>query len=367
MTGVRSGTRRSARRWWWTVHKWGGLLLAAVFALIGLSGTTLVIEDGLDRLIHPRRYAVTGEGHQSYARYLATARTVAQPGERAANIVRSVGTGPLTVTLVSRSAGAARRLVYLDPATARVLDVATPAGGVMRLVHRLHGSLLVPVIGRTIVGWVGLALALSCLSGLVLWWPRSGGVRRALSWRRGAGVAANLHRLAGAGIALPLLVLALTGAWISFPNVAAALSGEDRTRGAARLAGMLAPPLARPALKIDAVVARARPLAPAAPLRTIILPTERSADWTLAYDTQPMLTVAVADDSGVAARGLVLGSVAGDSSVGQIVRRVHDGTGMGRVWNGVIALAGLAPTLFGITGVALWWRRRVTRDASRPA
>ncbi len=337
-----------------------------MFVLIGLSGTALVIDDGLDRLTHPRRYAVTGEGHQSYARYLAVGRTVAQRGERAANIVRPAGTGPLTVTLVSPSAGAARRFVYLDPATARVLDVATPDGGVMRLVHRLHGSLLVPAIGRTIVGWVGLTLALSCLSGLVLWWPRSGGIRRAFGWRRGAGPATNLHHVAGAGIALPLLVLALTGAWISFPNVAAVLSGEDRTRGAVRLAGMLAPPLARPALAIDTVVARARPLAPAAPLRTIILPTERSADWTLAYDTQPMLTVAVADDSGVAARGLAPGSAAGGSSVGQIVRRVHDGTGMGRVWNGVIAIAGIAPTLLGITGVVLWWRRRASRAASRP-
>lgn len=341
-----------------------------MFALIGLSGTALVIEDGLDRLIDPRRYAVTGEGYQSYARYLATARTVAQRGERVANIVRPIGAAPLTVTLVSPAGGGAqstRRLVYLDPATARVLDVATTDGGVMRLVHRLHGSLLVPVIGRTIVGWVGLTLALSCLSGLIVWWQRSRGIWRAFGWQRGAGLATNLHDVAGAGIALPLLVLALTGAWISFPNVAAVLSGEDRARATARLAGMLAPPLARPALAIDTVVARARPLAPAAPLRTIILPTERSADWTLAYDTQPMLTVAVADDSGVAARGLAPGSVAGGSSVGQIVRRVHDGTGMGRVWNGVIVLAGIAPALLGITGVALWWRRRATRKVSHTA
>jgi uncharacterized iron-regulated membrane protein len=353
------------RRLWFQLHKWIGLLLVVLIVPIALSGAALVWGEALDRLLDPARHATSGTTLLPLQRYLDTAQQRASAGLVVANVVLPDGAGPVAVTLVAPPRAGERRpartMVYLDPPTARVLDIADNRRGVMRTLHLLHGSLLIPGIGRQIVGWIGIALMVSCFTGLWLWWPVVGRWVRGLRWRRQATVDANLHHLAGFWIALPLSVLSLTGAWISFPRAFGALVGEA-PRDPGLMARMLAPPLARPALSIDQAVARGRPLGPAAAIRTIVLPTQRNADWTLAFATQPMVTVAIADDSGVAARSAAFGA-GGSGSVAQTMRRLHDGNGMGPAWQVLIFLGGVLPVVLGVTGVLMWWRARRWRKA----
>lgn len=42
-------------------------------------------------------------------------------------------------------------------------------------------------------------------------------------------------------------------------------------------------------------------------------------------------------------------------------RSVHDGEGMGIVWQAIIFMAGLMPTILGITGLWMWLRMRAIR------
>lgn len=355
----------ATRRWWFQVHKWIGLVLAILIVPISLSGAALVWDEGLDRLLSPARYATSGAALLPLRRYLGAARAQAQDGKRIANIMLPADDGPVAVTLLSSpgeggdAARPPRTMVYLDPPTARVLDVADTGTGVLRTLHRLHGSLMLPGIGRQIVGWVGVAMMLSCFTGLWLWWPLTGRWVRGLRWGRHRETDANLHHLAGFWIALPLFILSLTGAWICFPAAFGALVGDAPRRGGPMMAADR--PLDRPALAIDDVVARGLPLAPDAALRTILFPTEHQSDWTLAYDIQPMGTVAVADDSGVAARSASFEG--GGRSVAQWMRRLHDGTGMGRLWQTIIFVGGVLPGLLAVTGVLMWWRARHWRTA----
>lgn len=352
----------AARRLWFRIHQWIGLLLAIVIVPVALSGAALVWGEGLDRLANPRRYATTGTAMLPLARYVAAGQAHRDAGERVANLVLPAGEGPVTVTLVPTGEARGRRFVHLDPPTARVLDVASSRAGLVRFLHRLHGSLLVPGVGRQIVGWIGVALMLSSLTGLWLWWPTVGRWVRGLRWRRHAEPVANLHYLAGFWIALPLFVLALSGAWISFPRFFGALAGEGAAARPRPM--MLAPPLERPALGIDAVVAAARPSAPDAPLRTVILPTMRNADWTLSYDTRPLATVTVADDSGTVAPGTAAAADPG-VTVARLMRRLHGGTGMGLGWQVVIFLAGPGTALLAVTGVLMWRRTRGARGKKK--
>ena len=69
----------------------------------------------------------------------------------------------------------ARVSVWLDPSDARLLDRANSDAGAVRFLHVLHGNLQIPGVGRQIVGWIGVAMLLSSLTGLWLWWPLSGG------------------------------------------------------------------------------------------------------------------------------------------------------------------------------------------------
>jgi hypothetical protein len=47
------------------------------------------------------------------------------------------------------------------------------------------------------------------------------------------------------------------------------------------------------------------------------------------------------------------------------MRQVHDGADMGLVWRWIITIAGVAPTVLGVTGVVMWLRRRARRRAIR--
>ena len=73
----------------------------------------------------------------------------------------------------------------------------------VRVMHVLHGSLMVPGWGRTIVGWVGVFMFVSCLTGIWLWWPITGSVRRGFRWKRQNSTNANLHHQIGFWVAGP--------------------------------------------------------------------------------------------------------------------------------------------------------------------
>ncbi|WP_375397799.1 PepSY-associated TM helix domain-containing protein [uncultured Sphingomonas sp.] len=349
-------TKFQLRRWWFQVHQWIGIALAILIVPLSLSGAALVWHDALDRAINPQRSVVTGTRLLPADAYAAAAQARLRPGERIAQLTLPEQGGPVLVSAAAdapaRPGPPLRTNIYLDPPTARVLDVASSSAGPVRFLHVLHGSLQIPGIGRTIVGLVGIAMLLSSVSGLWLWWPTVGRWTRGLRWRRRPDTNANLHHLFGFWIALPLFVLSLTGAWISFPRAFGALVGE----GGVPTRVPPARPAARVTLPVDVAVARARAVA-AGEVRAITWPTERKPDWNIEVGAR---TVLVADDDGVA---VLAPERAGQGGVARLMRRVHDGEGMGPVWQAVIFAGGLAPVVLAVTGLVMWWRARRWRGA----
>jgi uncharacterized iron-regulated membrane protein len=341
-------TKQAWRRTWFQVHKWIGLCLAILVIPLSLSGAALVWDHTLDRLANPGRYAVSGTATLPPSRYVAAAQRVLGPGERIASLTWPDGRGPVLVSAAPpapakpRPGPPVRTNVYLDPPTARVLDRASSASGLVRFVHVLHGSLQIPGWGRTIVGLIGVAMAASCLTGLWLWWPMVGRWARGLRWRRHRHTDTNLHYLTGFWVALPLFILSVTGVLISFP----VLTGGG---GARRPPPAL--PRERAALDVGMVVAKAGTLGRGR-ATAVTWPTTRSADWTVAFG--PVRSVKIADDTGTA----VAAPGRGPGTGGSLVRRIHDGTGMGPVWQAIIFVGGIIPALLAVTGIIMWWRAR---------
>ena len=347
------------RRTWFQVHKWIGLILAILIIPLSISGAALVWHDQLDTIVNPARYRVSGDALLAPDAYAAAARAALKPGDRIAQITMPEDDGPVTVAATPgkvakvRGGPPVRTMVYLDPPTARVLEVAPSNAGVVRFLHVLHGSLQIPGVGRQIVGWIGVAMLVSSFTGLWLWWPTVGKWVRGLRYRRHRNTDTNLHYLMGFWIALPLFVLSLTGAWISFPAFFAALSGGGGgpQRGPDRAAMMRAKPLDTPAQSLDVVIARASAVG-RGELRSIAWPTTLSADWTVNFGGGS--AVKVADDSGVA----VAAPSRQRGGIALLMRRIHDGEGMGIVWQVIIFLGGILPAALAITGVIMWWRAR---------
>ncbi|WP_375401856.1 PepSY-associated TM helix domain-containing protein [uncultured Sphingomonas sp.] len=340
--------KQAWRRTWFSVHKWIGLLLAALIIPVSFSGAVLVWHEEIEHAIHPERFAVTAGPAIGADAYLQAARGAIGAGDRVSSLAmpRDGEAAVVSATAAPGKGGPpVRTSVYLDPPTARVMAVARSDEGLLRVLHILHGSLYVPGVGRQIVGWIGVAMMLSAFTGLWLWWPAMGRWTRGLRWRRHPNVETNLHHQMGFWIALPLFVLSLTGAWISFPAFFGKLSGEARPAGG----GGRPVPVATPKSAVADVLAAGG----GAAVTNIAWPTDRKPAWTL-RTADGQLSV---DD----ATRVVTHEPAPATGIARLMRQVHDGTGMNIVWRVAIFLGGLIPVVLAVTGVIMWWRARVRR------
>lgn len=363
------------RRLWLNVHLWIGVGLLVALIPLGISGALLVWHEPLDQLLHPHRFTVSrSTADLAPSRYLAAAQgafgaeaTVTRlrfPGEDGGPVIAS---GRMTGK-TAPGARPASLTAWIDPGTARVLDVAETRGEFLGVMHRLHGSLMIPGFGRKVVGWLGWAMTASCLTGLWLWWPRNGALLKALRWRRSPSVFDNLHHRVGFWVLVPLLVVSLTGVYIAFPQTSRALFGvaESGPRGEAGGPRGQERPLTAPNLTIDAAVAAARAAAPGAAPASVALPGQgRRPSWRIemarpgATDT---LTLQVADADGEVRTAPA--RTASDT-LSPLMRRLHDGRDMGLAWQALLVISGIAPPLLGVTGVIMWLRRRARRRALR--
>jgi uncharacterized iron-regulated membrane protein len=352
---------------WFSVHKWTGLLLAVLIIPISLTGSALVWHDWLDETVNPQRHAVTGAPALTPSAYAASAQAALAPGDRILSIrYPEHEGGPVAVTAASAprpgAARPSRTSLWLDPANGAVLDKAGSDAGLVRVFHALHGSLMVPGWGRTIVGWVGIFMFGSCLTGLWLWWPLTGSVRRGLRWRRQDSTNANLHHQLGFWILLPLAMLSFTGLWISFPGVFSNFEARQGQSGAPdRARAIRARPLERTALSADSALAAARPRSAGA-LTTISWPTDQSPTWKIAFAGEGGTSeVEIADASGKVKPP----RPPSPETLARTIRRWHDGTGMGPVWRAVIFVGGIVPALLAVTGILMWLRSRRWRSELR--
>jgi uncharacterized iron-regulated membrane protein len=348
---------------WWTLHRWIGLALAVLLVPIAVSGALLVWHDHLDALVHPGRYAVTGSAPMPPSAYVASAGAALERGVQAAAVRFPERDGwPVVVTArgAPRAEGGPPRIVnvYLDPPTARVLDVVDFRSSLIGVLHRFHENLTIPEYsGRAIVGWVGVGMLLLSLTGIWLWWPRSGAFLPGLRWRRSAHTTANLHHLFGFWVSIPLAVVSFTGIYLGFPQAArqvmssiAPMTPQSQRPGFG--------PIARDTqLTPEAAFETALKAQPDARAAVIFLPTA-NAMWRVQLRkpaSDEIVTVTIDDRSGAVERQA--DALAGDRAA-QWMRWIHEGSHSGTAWQAIVFLTGVFPLVFAVTGVVMWWRGR---------
>ncbi|MFO1398575.1 MAG: PepSY-associated TM helix domain-containing protein [Burkholderiales bacterium] len=204
---------------WLQVHLWLGLTLGVVGALLGISGSLLVYDDVLDGWLHPARHAITAPAAgPSMPQFAQRAEETVGPGARATGVrMPDLEAGPVVV-FVRAQGGSGFQRVYLDPPTARVLDVASGTD-FLGWLHNFHGALaLRDSYGREIVGVAGIAMLISSLTGLYLWWPRGRWRNAIFGFRRNFPLHRNLHYTFGLWGLVLLTLLSFTGIVIAFPD-----------------------------------------------------------------------------------------------------------------------------------------------------
>jgi len=358
---------RALRRILFLLHLWIGLGLGLLLVALGLSGSVLVYDDVILDLLAPMPRAAAQGTPLSLDRIIAAARA------------STPARGPATVTPASRAGeparvriGAAGRRapgapppvqITVDPVSGAILGNA-PATlpPILTFAHQLHGNFLMAQPGRRFVGWLGLAMVILGLSGLVLWWPRAGQWKNAFIVRRtarGLRFHRELHGMLGIWMYAVFIAVSFSGmalAWpqlMGMPNVGA---NAHPTPVVDALAG------AEP-IGADAALALVQAKVPGMTLRSVMVPQRRAIE-----QGQP-ISVSFFSHGAVGAtatvdplRAQVLEVRDPSANFMAWQRPLHQGL-LGPVWRFLVFLSGLLPAIFVFTGVAMWLKKRRNRMA----
>lgn len=233
--GLPGYSRRARRRAWLQVHLWLGLCAGLLLSVAGITGSVLVFHHEIDEWLHPRSLLVVDRGGESFYRPIAELQAAAAAALPAG--------ARLAGATYPRHDEAAFSFRYAMPAPAGGQDLvqvlvnpydATVTGAIKRreagrllpasfigFMFELHYALLAGTTGELILGIVSVALVLSLLTGLVLWWPLDGKWRRVLLIKPGAGPVRrnyDLHQTSGFYFLPVLLAVLISGIYWVLPR-----------------------------------------------------------------------------------------------------------------------------------------------------
>jgi uncharacterized iron-regulated membrane protein len=352
-----------------TFHVWAGLSIGALFCILSLSGSVLVLRPAIEDLLRPawtpksdaRPPQVLTEAGNNIARRWPDARILSvafpeKPGDPIEFGVRAPEGDELRV--------------FADARSGEVLG--TFALPWVEWLTDLHHHVLVESIGKKVVGFIGIFLALSSLTGLLIWVRRTDrwrlfGKRQGAVWQY---TKVDLHRSVGAiGNAL-LLFVAVTGIVIAFPQTITQLLG-----GPAPPRPVVAAENPGARTTLEGYIAAAERAVPGGAVRQLRLPTTPRRPITarirMPGDLRQGGSTRVNLEPGT---GRVLSLDRPEDwpipkSIVQAATPLHYGEWGGMALRIAWFLVGLMPPVLFITGVMMWWvpfgaRRKAARKAA---
>jgi uncharacterized iron-regulated membrane protein len=374
------------RRLLFQLHMWIGLILGLLLALLGLSGSVLVYDDAIADFLSPPPHAATQGEALPLNRIVQVARGVAGQAPLQIVLPRDAGDA-VTVRAGSispmgpmpeRRAQPGRRArgeraasegprggmqIFIDPVSGAVLATRkTMLPPLLMYAHQLHGNFLMGRDGRAFVGWLGVAMLLLGVTGLVLWWPKRGQWKYAFFVRRtakGLRFHRELHAATGIWIFVVFMAVSFSGVAIAFPNTMGPLFGAPAQPAFNLREGpAIAPGNGVPAMGPDAALALARKALPDATVTSVSVPARSDRTIVVNMLAHGAVGANVYIDPW---RGAVVGTRDPSQSFLAWQRPVHQGVGLGPVWRALVFLSGFVPTLFVVTGVIMWAKKRKRR------
>jgi uncharacterized iron-regulated membrane protein len=351
------------RRTLFTIHMWVGLILGVLLAALGLSGSLLVYDDAIADFLNPAPHTVTQGPTLPLDRIAAAARVAAKaqglvrgslqimlpqaPGEAISVRVGQISPmGDMRKPNAPRPAGLQ---IFIDPASGVILasrKALLPP--ILTFAHQLHGNFLMGRDGRTlVVGPLGAAMLILGVSGLVLWWPKRGQWKFAFFVRRtarGLRFHRELHAATGIWIFVVFMMVSFSGVVLAWP----------RAFGAPPRDAVTVEPLDGATIGPDRAIAVARAAVPGIKVQSIMLPARADQAISVNYLSNGAMAAVVLVDP---YRGRVLAVRDASQSAIAWQRPVHQGS-LNPVWKFLVFLSGLVPTLFVVTGTAMWLTKR---------
>jgi uncharacterized iron-regulated membrane protein len=203
------------------LHLYLAIALCIPLVLQGLSGSIMAFRSEISNAILSYKYDLA-EGELASAEEIITAAQNA--------VDKELVPAPLKIpekkgdfTKVRFNKSGEKKLVaevILDPVSLKILEVNDPKKNFFRLTKKFHEDLFIPgKIGKNLVGIFGITMLFMASSGLFLWWPKRGFLKRALTFKfadKGKKFHRDLHGAAGFWLMLPLLAVSITGIYLIY-------------------------------------------------------------------------------------------------------------------------------------------------------
>ena len=362
----------AARRWWLRLHRWLGLGLGLVLALVALTGASLIVLEPLDQRLHRELFVAAAPSAPAASLDAVRHAVVQRHGPQASFTLRPPRASDETFQV--RVSGPWHGTTYLDPATARILGQRGEQEGLFNFLFELHSALLLGENGKPLLAAIALSYLFLLATGLVLWWPRNwwqawrmrfdGGATRSLF---------DLHRVAGSLLGLVIAVSVASGAymaWKPLSRLVTSVAGDAPAKPPA------VAPVPGAAASLQAMAGTAQALFPQALIGYIQLAPQRSKPvrfrMKLPDDPHPngLTSVWFHPTTGAVLAVHRWDQLDAGTKGNSYIYPLHTGELGGVAHEALNAVSGFTLFGLGVTGGWLWWRRRRDKAsalAGRPA
>ena len=209
--------RRGLSRPIWKIHHVLGLFTAIPLIIISLTGAILVRYDWVEAIADPQLFRKPAPGEVTRPLKELMEEVVQRNPSHQPRFIELPGNPTRNVTLTVETESE-RRQILLDPISGDAIVTRALLQGARRWLLRLHDSFFLSDPGEAFVGFCGLLLLASALTGL---WIHRGAIRSLFRFRLHNRVGrifwGELHRQTGVWSLTLLAIWALTGMLLTLP------------------------------------------------------------------------------------------------------------------------------------------------------
>lgn len=316
------------------IHLWTGIGVGLYVVAISVSGSAIVFRNEIYKNASPgpRLVAISGPRLSRDALKQAVHRD--HPGYSISYIWEAKRPNEATEVWIEKDGVKKPHTIgrLVDPFTGQDLGPSRPwAIGATAWMSDLHTNLLAGDTGRKVNGVLAIFVTALGITGLLLWWPGTGRVKRSLkidfrsNWKR---LNWDLHSVVGFWMFAFVFIWGVTGIFLVFPKPFQVVVNHFSPLQVYALESSIEQPAAQPGLASGVTILRVADETPARPVRRRRPPRGSNGDVFLRWFYY-----------------LHFGNF-GDWPVKAL-------------W----VVLGLAPPFLFVTGAIMWWNRVLSREA----
>ena len=361
------------RRWILAAHLYAGLSLGAFFSLIGLTGSFLVYYPEIDRLANPELSKTWNyPSNRSYQEVLDALKK---------HYPERTGAWRIEVPRSSEQAIYARYLkpeerhassfapliVAMDPENLSVINSRFWGEFLVTWIYDLHYSFLLGDSGKVLSSATGIALLVSLLLGVLLWWPPKSKLFKRLVPRIRSGrskLIYDLHAQTGVYFSFFIALIAVTGIGLATPQWIDPIVNMISHRWEAPVLQSAAPTEVAEKIGADRAIKVALQIYPKASVRWLQAPVTSTDVYMVRLkqpgelsDRFPKTYVWVDQYSGAVISTRDAFAVPAGDKFFDCLHPIHNGEALGAPGRFLALVVGLVPFSMFLTGL-IWWRKK---------